>query len=450
MKLNFTKEHETCFTVSAQKDNVTRNFTFAKPFDVSNDGSLITFTDKQGKKIKELPPAHFSEISINNTTFPSPKETVKALAGIINFKSGGGAYPPTPPAYNKWQPHPDWWDIKKIFDNDTDPNKRFIMLLIDTVDSITLKQSADFANANAYYKTSDEATYNGDATHNWNPAKDKPCAEGYTTRYVIVYSTDKNVACYLPSTMPFLLYIYFGNKSNITLLGGQNLKSLRAFDCSDDVTADPLSMYAFTSPGVSYSTSPHFEYIKIPNGITKIPDSCFLSFYKLRNENLIIPDSVTSAGNYSFQNCISLTKIPKYFSVSNGGGTYSGCFNISEIIIPNGTTNFPTTSTSLYGLKRVYMPKSLGTQFSPGTSYPYLNEYAVEKGFVLKGTGVSLSTYGTIISLTSHINFLNNLGDTGGVALQIVFGATILSYLNARPDGAAAIAAATNNGYTIS
>jgi len=99
MKLNFTKEHETCFTVSAQKDNVTRNFTFSKPFDVNNDGSLITFTDKQGKKIKELPPTHFSDISILGTSFQSPKETVKALAGIVNFKGasggGGGVSPST-------------------------------------------------------------------------------------------------------------------------------------------------------------------------------------------------------------------------------------------------------------------------------------------------------------------------------------------------------------------
>lgn len=82
-----------------------------------------------------------------------------------------------------WIPNPTWWDIETILREDAeDYPYKAIYLLNDSRPTGTM--TAGFA-----YKTSDGKFYDGTTTaiHTWDPAADKPCDEGYGTRYVIIY-----------------------------------------------------------------------------------------------------------------------------------------------------------------------------------------------------------------------------------------------------------------------
>ena len=86
---------------------------------------------------------------------------------------------------NSWQPHPDWWDIDSILENDTeDYPAKMIWLLNDIQDTIE-----DFGVIGAVkVKLSDGAEYDTHkVNHTWDKSKDKYCSEGYNTRYAIFY-----------------------------------------------------------------------------------------------------------------------------------------------------------------------------------------------------------------------------------------------------------------------
>jgi len=55
---------------------------------------------------------------------------------------------------------------------------------------------------------------------------------------------------------------------------------------------------------------------------------------------LVIPDGVTSIGNYAFYNCSGLTSIDIPYSVTSiGGGAFRGCSGLTSITIPNSVTS---------------------------------------------------------------------------------------------------------------
>ena len=76
---------------------------------------------------------------------------------------------------------------------------------------------------------------------------------------------------------------------------------------------------------------------------------CYLSdpdavYWKLRTKpevtSIVIPDSVTSIGNYAFMMCSNLTSITIPDSVTRiGEGTFSGCEGLISITIPESVTN---------------------------------------------------------------------------------------------------------------
>ena len=72
--------------------------------------------------------------------------------------------------------------------------------------------------------------------------------------------------------------------------------------------------------------------ITIPNGLTSIGEDAFCECTSL--VDVTIPDSVTSIGQYAFSNCTSLTNVTIPDSVTSiGVGTFSECTSLTEIIV---------------------------------------------------------------------------------------------------------------------
>ena len=76
----------------------------------------------------------------------------------------------------------------------------------------------------------------------------------------------------------------------------------------------------------------------IPNNVTSIGNYVF---YKCRSLNSVtIPNSVTSIGEYAFDGCSYLTSVTIPNSVTSiEMGAFCGCSRLSSVIIPNSVTN---------------------------------------------------------------------------------------------------------------
>lgn len=122
----------------------------------------------------------------------SDSDTFRSYANKISSITtgeGGGSS-------DEWQPQPDWWDIEKILEEDTEDYVGKIIILLPNSDISTLIQARFMSNIYpSKIKTSDGVEYNNvttNITHTWNTSKDKPCSQGYSTRYIIYYYNSSN------------------------------------------------------------------------------------------------------------------------------------------------------------------------------------------------------------------------------------------------------------------
>ena len=92
-----------------------------------------------------------------------------------------------------WEPPSDWPNIEEIVDNDVQDGYpyKYIYLFKDDYSYINL-------TGGIAYKTSDNVFYTANVEHIWDKAQDVPCADGYKTRWLIVYTESKKVAVKLP------------------------------------------------------------------------------------------------------------------------------------------------------------------------------------------------------------------------------------------------------------
>ncbi len=80
------------------------------------------------------------------------------------------------------------------------------------------------------------------------------------------------------------------------------------------------------------------QSIVIPNSVTSIGDWAFCGCESL--QSIVIPESVTSIGNYAFYDCISLQSIVIPESVTSiGNYAFYDCISLQSIVIPNSVTS---------------------------------------------------------------------------------------------------------------
>ena len=71
----------------------------------------------------------------------------------------------------------------------------------------------------------------------------------------------------------------------------------------------------------------------------EIKDNCLVK-YKGNDADVVIPDSVTSIGEYAFYRCTNLRNITIPNSVASiGDAAFWGCINLQGVTIPNGVTS---------------------------------------------------------------------------------------------------------------
>lgn len=335
---------------------------------------------------------------------------------ISQIEGGGGA--------SGWQPHPDWYNIKAVYDADVQEgyNKRYIYLLPDTSNDIAL-------TGGDAYKTSDGAFYTSNVTHTWDRAHDKPCSDGYKTRWVIVYNTSRDVAINHRSVPSMWLYL---GDCNVTLLTagqyGVSNRLLAAIQCDDGgatANASAVGAEAFYEcrslvlveipPGVTSIGSVAFrycsslEYVKLPHSVTSIVSGAFRDCYCLHSVNF--PAAVTAITESLFNLCYSLHRVSIPDGVTSiGVSAFYDCYNLSSVYIPSSVVSILGTSAITYAFYRCYALTSvtLGANFDANNLW--LND--------------------SPLSVSSMLNMFAALKDnTGLTAKTLTLGATNLAKL---------------------
>ncbi len=116
---------------------------------------------------------------------------------------------------------------------------------------------------------------------------------------------------FIKESNKYKLIAYFGDDETVTL--------------PKDILGNPYEIYEMV--GV--------RNVIIPDGVTSIGEFAFGSCSSLTS--ITIPDSVTSIGNYAFTNCRSLTNITISNGVKSiGDHAFRGCSSLKSITIPDG------------------------------------------------------------------------------------------------------------------
>ena len=143
---------------------------------------------------------------------------------------------------------------------------------------------------------------------------------------------------------------------------------------------------------------------------------------------LVIPDSVTNIGDYTFYGCTSLTSVTIPASVTSiGGSAFYGCSGLVSVTIPNSVTSIGSSAfsgcSSLENITIPFVGDSAGKTSSDTSRYPF--GYIFGTSSYTGGTAVRQSYYGGSTSnpfpTTYYIpSSLRNVTVTGG---NILYGA---------------------------
>ena len=117
--------------------------------------------------------------------------------------------------------------------------------------------------------------------------------------------------------------------------------------------------------------------VTIPNSVTSIGNYAFYDCYLLTS--VTIGSSVTSIGNNAFYDCSGLTSVIIPNSVTSiGEYAFSGCSGLTSVIIPNAVTSIGSGAfRECSGLKKSAYPSDLSNPFSSGRAIEYPREEAI-------------------------------------------------------------------------
>ena len=173
--------------------------------------------------------------------------------------------------------------------------------------------------------------------------------------------------------------------NSVTSIGG------RAFDDCSGLTSVTIPNSVTSIGALAFQGCSGLTSVTIPNSVTSIGSGAFAgcsglteikvdngnSVYDSRNDcnavietasntiiagckKTIIPNSVTSIGDYAFHSCSRLTSVTIPNSVTSiGSYAFQGCSRLTSVTIPNSVTSIDKGTFSRSGLTSVAIPNSV-------------------------------------------------------------------------------------------
>lgn len=328
----------------------------------------------------------------------------------------------------EWQPEPDWWDIDKILEEDTeDYPAKMIMLIPDNIDTHVLP----LCNADKT-KMSDGTIYmrptSGTITHTWDTSKDKDCSLGYKTRYIIYYynSTTINIYSSMSNNKIYPLYIIHKNM-NFTLENGRSLyENNQLLECIKMINSSRLDNNIKFAPNLfSLKKIDKFNFPNINSvrgmfvGIKKLPYEYVNNFF-----DEIDWSKVTDCTS-CFQDNLNIERIYNNFNTRN---------------IENFETIFLSSNIKIIDNLDFFNATNVSRAFSGANSLITINNISNIKISGLDFKDCTLLNHDTLIRI---LNALYDYSD--GDTHTITLGATNLAKLTSEE-----LAIGQNKNWTIS
>ena len=166
------------------------------------------------------------------------------------------------------------------------------------------------------------------------------------------------------------VFLYCGNLASVTL--GNNVTTIGegAFDeCGITSVTIPNSVTSIGEGAFQYCSGLTSIVVNSGNSVYDSRNNCNAIIETATNtliqgcQNTIIPNNITSIGNWAFNHCIGLTSVTIPNSVTTiGDGAFGGCSGLTSIIIPNNVTSISGyTFSSCSSLTSVTIPNSVTT-----------------------------------------------------------------------------------------
>lgn len=282
-----------------------------------------------------------------------------------------------PVVSDEWQPNPNWWDIRKIIDEDTRDYKGKVGVILynfNDVSDFTLAPSGMTAVATsdgAFYTYTDNGS---NVSHNWDTTQDKDDGRGFKTRWVIYYYTTDTTSDVFKRTDT-----KFGWACNLIayLVLRINCSYGGSF-CEYNVLLEAIDNVGYNINGTyfSYFCSLCYSLTKLPDNLDTSNGTNFSKFCSNCRSLTKLPDDLDTSNGTNFydfcSNCYSLTKLPDGLDTSNGTNFYNFCYLCSSLIkLPDGLdtsngTNFYNFCNNCGSLIKIPdgLDTSNGTNFS--------------------------------------------------------------------------------------
>lgn len=276
----------------------------------------------------------------------SDTDTFRSYADkIASISTGTGT------SSDDWQPEPDWWDIEKIIEEDTeDYSQKIICLLTDELDD---GATDNFVQNATKYKLSDGQIINssgGKVSINnvFDTTKDKECSKGYKTRYITYYSNSNfNTNLSLPNNTVYAIFsgVKFSGKP---FQNKRFLQAIKFINNSEYINSNISSMFSNCTnlqliQGLDTSNITNasgmfnscYNLGKVPSLNTSKVTNMNNMFNNCNNlkEVLSLDTSEVTDMSSMFYNCSSLKKIPSLDTskVTNINYIFYSCVNLKEI-----------------------------------------------------------------------------------------------------------------------